>query len=75
MMLNITRTSPVTAAVTTMELDITMDQYARWRGGELIQDAMPQLTVDEREFVISGCTPKCWDKLNINSDKAANLAL
>lgn len=67
-MLNITRISPVTSAVNTLELDITMDQYSRWRGGELIQDAMPKLTADEREFVISGCTPSCWDRLNINSD-------
>jgi len=74
-MLNITRISPVTSAVKTLELDITMDQYSRWRGGELIQDAMPKLTADEREFVMSGCTPSCWDRLNINSDKAANLSL
>lgn len=67
-MLNITRISPVTSAVNTLELDITMDQYSRWRGGELIQDAMPKLTADEREFVMSGCTPSCWDRLNINSD-------
>jgi|TARA_R110002126_G_scaffold248758_1_gene391562 hypothetical protein len=75
MMLNITRTSPVTAAVTTMELDITMDQYARWRGGELIQQAMPNLTLDEREFIITGITKTCWDKLMKNLDAASNLAL
>jgi len=63
-MLNITRTSPVTAAVNTLELDITMDQYSRWRGGELIQNAMPNLSADDREYIMTGMTPEDWAKLN-----------
>ena len=63
-MLNITRISPVTAAVKTLELDITMDQYSRWRGGELIQNAMPNLSADDREYIMTGMTPEDWDKLN-----------
>jgi len=63
-MINITRISPVTAAVKTLELDITMDQYSRWRGGELIQNAMPNLSADDREYIMTGMTPEDWDKLN-----------
>ena len=42
----------------TMVLDITIDQYDSWQGGELIQKAMPNLTADEREFLTTGITPK-----------------
>ena len=63
-MINITRISPVTAAVKTLELDITMDQYSRWRGGELIQNAMPNLSADDREYIMTGMTPEDWAKLN-----------
>jgi hypothetical protein len=36
--------------------------YARWRAGALIQDAMPQLSADERELLISGTCRTCWDE-------------
>ena len=35
-----------------------------WRGGELIQNAMPYLDADQREMFISGTCPKCWDKMS-----------
>ena len=35
----------------------------RWEGGELIQNAMPYLTPDERELLISGVCGKCFDKM------------
>ena len=63
-MLNITRISPITSAVKTLELDITMDQYSRWRGGELIQNAMPNLSADDREYIMTGMTPEDWAKLS-----------
>jgi len=44
----------------TMVLDITIDQYDLWQGGELIQKAMPNLTADEREFLMTGITPEEW---------------
>jgi len=44
----------------TMVLDITIDQYDSWQGGELIQKAMPNLTADEREFLMTGITPEEW---------------
>ena len=33
--------------------------YARWQGGELIQNALPELTPDEREALITSICPKC----------------
>ena len=40
-----------------MMLNVTDEQLAAWRQGELIQKAMPQLTPEEREFVLTGCLP------------------
>lgn len=39
-----------------------------YRSGQLIQDAMPSVSLDEREFLISGTCPACWDKLFGNDD-------
>ncbi|MDC3304611.1 hypothetical protein OAV48_00695 [bacterium] len=37
-----------------MKLDVTMHEYLLWREGMLIQEAMPNLSVVEREFLITG---------------------
>ena len=34
-----------------------------WIGGELIQVAMPYLTADEREILISGVCGTCFDNM------------
>lgn len=33
----------------------------RWANGELIQNALPDLDIDYREFLMSGMTPEEWD--------------
>ena len=40
----------------------TVDLTA-WIGGELIQVAMPYLTADEREILISGICSTCFDDI------------
>ena len=42
----------------------------KWQQGALIQHALPELTEDEREMLLSGICPTCWDK--IFSEEAAN---
>lgn len=54
------KTSPFSGKVNKMNLPITLEQVTRWQGGELIQNAMPDLTPDQREFLITGITPKEW---------------
>ena len=56
----ITKTSIMTGQTNTMELDVTQQQIEQWEGGMLIQNAMPNLTPDEREFLISGTTSSEW---------------
>lgn len=39
------------------------DGLAEWLAGRLIQEALPTLSIDEREMLISGTHPDCWDDL------------
>jgi len=61
--MNITRRSPITREVRTLDLPVTKEQIAAWEGGELIQKAMPHLSDDEREFIMTGITSEEWDTL------------
>ena len=61
--MTITRVSPFSNKKTTLEIDVTARQIASWEKGEMIQDAMPNLTVAEREFIKTGVTPDEWDEI------------
>lgn len=65
-MVSVTRTSYLTGITRTIHLDISKRVYydgmERWQiDGELIQDAFPFLSPDEREFIKSGITPEEWN--------------
>lgn len=60
----IERVSPLTGEINTMDLDITQEQLdAFYNGSELIQHAFPNLTADEREFILTGITPDEWNAM------------
>jgi hypothetical protein len=44
------------------ELDVPFEGYKAWQSGELAQNAFPDLSADEREMLISGTCPTCWDE-------------
>ena len=44
-------------------VEVNFAQYNAWQNGELIQNAMPDLTPTEREELISGLCPKCQAKM------------
>jgi hypothetical protein len=53
----------LTGDVHEMDLDITPAQLSLYdEFGVLLQDAFPNLTAEEREFIKSGITPEEWDK-------------
>jgi len=58
--MKITRTSMLTGKTRTLDLNVTPQQLAKWKAGILIQDAMPLLNDDEREFVKTGITAEEW---------------
>lgn len=59
------RTSVIDGLQYTMELDVDKERVADFLSGEdkrHIQDAFPDLTPSEREFILTGITPEQWDK-------------
>lgn len=57
------RVSPRTFKENEVTMMVDPDDYMRWLGGELIQRAMPYLTPDEREFLMTGFTPEDWEAM------------
>ena len=45
------------------EIEVNEMDYLDWKDGELAQVAFPYLEADEREMLISGICPKCWDEM------------
>lgn len=57
----IMRISALTGEVNEMELDITPEQLDTYENfGVLLQDAFPNLTPAQREFIKTGITPEEW---------------
>lgn len=44
------------------EVAVNEDDYWDWQDGALVQDAFPYLSADEREMLISGICPDCWER-------------
>ena len=60
--MKVIRTSPFSCNTNSMEIEVTLEQLRSWQvDGVLIQNAMPHLTPDEREFIKTGITPEEWD--------------
>ena len=59
----ITRTSPVTKITVTLDIDITEEQMFQWLHGTVIQEAMSNISADEREFIKTGLHPDDWEYL------------
>lgn len=41
-------------------IEVPTDGLLRWLGGDPIQVAMPSVSADDREFLISGISPDGW---------------
>lgn len=62
--MEITRTSMVTGIQRTLNLDVTPEQLASYQaGGLLLQDAFPNLSAADREFIKTGVTNDEWQQL------------
>jgi hypothetical protein len=47
----------------THEVLVFEDDYDAWQGGARAQDVFFYLSANEREMLISGICPKCWDNM------------
>jgi hypothetical protein len=61
--MNITRTSMVSGITRTLDLPVTQEQLDNYAQGALLQNAFPNLSADEREFIKSGITTEEWESL------------
>ena len=61
--MQITRTSRLTGKTSVMDLNLTQAQLDASVDGMLIQDAMPQLPPEPREFLMPAITPDEWDSV------------
>ena len=60
----ITMTSMISKTTSTRDVDITIEQLFRIKHEkELIQNVVPHLSIEDREFLISGITPEEWEEL------------
>jgi hypothetical protein len=60
--MKITKVSMLSKLERSLELDVTAVEIKAWKSGMLIQDAMPRLNTDEREFMMTGITAEEWEK-------------
>ena len=44
-----------------VDVPCTEQQIKVWQDGEMIQNAMPNLTADQREMLITGICGICWE--------------
>ena len=61
--MKITRKSHFSGIVRTKEFNVTEEQLELHLQGMLIQNAMPYLTADEREFILTGITQEEWNEM------------
>jgi hypothetical protein len=60
--MQITRKSVISGIQRTMEIPVNPEDYLAWQAGYgNIQDLMPYLSADHREFILSGITSAEWD--------------
>lgn len=61
--MQITRTSPHSGITRTLDLPITDQQLAAFNSGALVQQAFPDLNMNQREFILTGITQEEWDEM------------
>jgi hypothetical protein len=63
----VTRRSCFTGKLNQMDIDMDPQAFEaalrEWEGGALIQEVFPDLSADEREFLMTGSTPAEWQEI------------
>lgn len=62
-----TKPCPWCKETTTLQLDPT--KVRRWQEGEFVQRVFPEMDADQRELLITGTHPKCWDLMFPEEDE------
>lgn len=59
--MQITRKSVLSGIKRTLDIPVTQEEFDKWNSGMLIQEAMPNLSPDQREFILTGIVSEEWD--------------
>ena len=59
---------PLTGNTATKEINVTPAQIASWEGGELAQNAFPNIDA-EREFIMTGILTMDWNEIFVSGDR------
>lgn len=62
--MQVTKRSVLTGREHTREIEVEAEALEAWRSGRdgrLIQIAFPNLSADDREFLLTGSTPEEWE--------------
>jgi len=49
-------------------VEMPLTAFRRWQAGEHIQNVVPWMPADQREQLISGTHPACWDAMFAEGD-------
>jgi len=60
--MDITRIDPFSGKENTRDIPCTIEQLFDWNSGTLIQNAMPNLSPSEREFIMTGMMDDSWEE-------------
>ena len=64
-----TRTSVVSGKTRLKWISVHPSDLRAYEGGKSVQNAFPYLSLDEREFLISGITQEEWDETFKDSEE------
>lgn len=62
-------TGPCIVTARSCSVFVPANELFAYRQGELIQDAMPSVSPDDREFLISGMSPEGWKQTFGDNDE------
>ena len=67
--MKITKTSSLSGIERTMDLPITEEQLKNFEGGMTIENSIPNLTLQQQEFLITGVVKEEWEELFAGYDE------
>jgi hypothetical protein len=71
-MMYIKRKSVISGIERTRSIPVNPDDYISWQAGlGSVQDLMPYLSGNDREFILSGITPEEWDEAFAENEEDA----
>lgn len=53
----------VSGIINSMDLPVTAEQVKKWEAGGMVHEIFPELTADQREFLLTGIVGDEWNVL------------